>query len=111
VLYGIPGSDVTDTPTSFHGASAHAALKCFVLRCAPLQVLYGIPGSDVTNAPTFWGTVVLNLIFIFGLLVSPAAAALVTTAAEAAAAAAEEDQCHLAIAAQPHLCLQPAGEN
>jgi hypothetical protein len=35
-----------------------------------LQVLYGIPGSDVTNAPTFWGTVVLNLIFIFGLLVS-----------------------------------------
>jgi hypothetical protein len=30
----------------------------------------------VTNAPSFWGTVVLNLIFIFGLLVStPAAAA------------------------------------
>jgi hypothetical protein len=43
--------------------------------------LYGIPGSDVTNAPTFWGTVVLNLIFIFGLLVGEAAAAAAAAAA------------------------------
>lgn len=37
---------------------------------ASIQVLYSIPGADITNAPTRAGTVVLNLIFMFGLLVS-----------------------------------------
>jgi len=38
--------------------------------CGLVQVLYSIPGADITNAPTWGGTLVLNLIFIFGLLVS-----------------------------------------
>jgi hypothetical protein len=34
------------------------------------QVLYSIPGADITNNPSLLATFVLNLIFIFGLLVS-----------------------------------------
>lgn len=33
------------------------------------QVLYNVPGSDITSAPTLLATVVLQVIFIFGLLV------------------------------------------
>jgi hypothetical protein len=38
-----------------------------------LQVLWSIPGSDVTNSESLLGTVVLNVIFVFGLLVGSAA--------------------------------------
>jgi hypothetical protein len=38
--------------------------------CVP-QVLYSIPGADITNNPSLLATFVLNLIFIFGLLVRP----------------------------------------
>lgn len=37
--------------------------------CQLLQVLYSIPGADITNNPSLLATFVLNLIFIFGLLV------------------------------------------
>ena len=43
---------------------------CLPASCLPAQVLYSIPGADITHAPSRAGTVVLNLIFIFGLLVS-----------------------------------------
>lgn len=33
-------------------------------------MLYSIPGADITNNPSLLATFVLNLIFIFGLLVS-----------------------------------------
>lgn len=35
-----------------------------------MQILYNIPGSDITNHESLLATFVLNLIFIFGLLVS-----------------------------------------
>jgi hypothetical protein len=34
-----------------------------------VQVLWSIPGADITNNESLLGTVTLNLIFIFGLLV------------------------------------------
>jgi hypothetical protein len=40
------------------------------------QVLYSIPGADITNNPSLLATFVLNLIFIFGLLVRPSKAAV-----------------------------------
>lgn len=46
--------------------------RASLIAAPPLvQVLYSIPGADVTNLPTFWGTLVLNIIFVFGLLVGP----------------------------------------
>jgi hypothetical protein len=61
---GLQDSDITFEHTT-HGLKLRGCLACM------LQVLYNVPGSDITSAPTFLGTVVLNLIFIFGLLVWP----------------------------------------
>jgi hypothetical protein len=44
-------------------------LLLLLLLLLPTQVLYSIPGADITNNPSLLATFVLNLIFIFGLLV------------------------------------------
>jgi hypothetical protein len=50
--------------------TAKAERAAFVLLVLCVQVLYSIPGADITNNPSLLATFVLNLIFIFGLLVS-----------------------------------------
>lgn len=61
----------TLAPLSLHTRSSLAPLSLtHSAACTHLpQVLYSIPGADITDAPTAGGTLVLNLIFIFGLLV------------------------------------------